>query len=164
VEGGSQERERRGGTENIPGVVGLAEALSRATDAAEERAERLSTLQQQLIDGLDNAVPGKYVLNTPVGPADVAPHIVNVAFPPQNGEPLDGEMLLLNLDMKGVCASAGSACQSGALAPSHVLTALGLGRATASAALRFSLGAETTEADIDYALDTLHDTLKRMRG
>ena len=72
-------------------------------------------------------------------------------------------MLILNLDMKGVLVSAGSACTSGALEPSHVLTAIGLDRPTASAAVRFSLGATTTEEDIDYALETLQTTLNRMR-
>lgn len=162
VEGGSQERERRGGTENVPAVVGLAEALERAVDAAEERRERLARLQRRLVDGLDEAVPCDYVLNTPVDDAPVAPHVVNVAFPPTGGEPVDGEMLILNLDMEGVLVSAGSACTSGALEPSHVLTAIGLDRETASAAVRFSLGAETTEDDIDYTLDKLHATLSRM--
>jgi len=162
VEGGSQERERRGGTENVPGAIGLAEALERAVDDAEDRSARLSRLQRRLIDGLDDAVPGRYVLNTPVDDAPVAPHVVNVAFPPEE-EPLDGEMLILNLDMEGVLVSAGSACTSGALEPSHVLTALGLDRPTASAAVRFSLGAETTADDVDYALETLRTTLQRMR-
>ena len=164
VEGGSQERRRRGGTENVPGVVGLANALERATDAASERTEHLTRLQRRLVDGLDAAVDGPYVLTTPLGEAPVAPHVVNVAFPPQNGTPLDGEMLILNLDMQGVLVSAGSACTSGALEPSHVLDALGLERETASAAVRFSLGKDTTEADIDAALDALRDTLQRMRG
>jgi len=162
VEGGSQERERRGGTENVPGAIGLAEALERAVEDAEERSARLSTLQRRLIDGLDDAVSGRYVLNTPINEASVAPHVVNVAFPPEE-EPLDGEMLILNLDMQGVLVSAGSACTSGALEPSHVLTAIGLDRPTASAAVRFSLGAQTTAAEIDYALDTLRSTLDRMR-
>jgi cysteine desulfurase len=164
VEGGSQERDRRGGTENVAGIVGLAEALERAVAEADARAERLSQLQRRLIEGLDDAVPGPYVLNTPVDEAPVAPHVVNVAFPPgDDGEPLDGEMLILNLDMQGVLVSAGSACTSGALEPSHVLTALGLERPTASAAVRFSLGAKTTADDIDYALETLRSTLQRMR-
>ncbi len=165
VEGGSQERERRGGTENVPGAIGLAEALERAVADAEDRSAHLSRLQRRLIDGLDDAVPGRYVLNTPVDDAPVAPHVVNVAFPPDgpDAEPLDGEMLILNLDMEGVLVSAGSACTSGALEPSHVLSALGLERPTASAAVRFSLGAETTEEDVDYALEKLHATLQRMR-
>ena len=165
LQGGSQERDRRGGTENVPGAVGLADALERAATRAEARAERLAHLQERLVDGLDDAVPGPYRLNTPVGEAPVAPHVVNVAFPPGGpaADPLDGEMLILNLDMQGVLVSAGSACTSGALEPSHVLSALGLDRPTAAAAVRFSLGAGTTEADIDYALDTLRDTLQRMR-
>ncbi|WP_263787237.1 cysteine desulfurase family protein [Salinibacter grassmerensis] len=163
VEGGSQERDRRGGTQNVAGAIGLAEALERAVAEAEERAERLSRLQRRLVEGLDDAVPGPYVCNTPLDEAPVAPHVVNVAFPPVEEEPLDGEMLILNLDMQGVLVSAGSACTSGALEPSHVLTAIGLDRSTAAAAVRFSLGAKTTEPDIDEALDTLHSTLQRMR-
>lgn len=163
VEGGSQERERRGGTENVPGVVGCAEALTRAVEQRDERADHLRTLQRTLIDGLENVVPGEYVLNTPVDEAPVAPHIVNVAFPPVEGESLDGEMLILNLDMEGVLVSAGSACTSGALEPSHVLSALGLERETASAAVRFSLGADTTTAEIETALDALGTVLQRMQ-
>ncbi len=163
VEGGSQERDRRGGTQNVAGAIGLAEALERAAAEAEERAERLTRLQRRLVVGLDEAVPGPYVCNTPLDEAPVAPHVVNVAFPPVGDEPLDGEMLILNLDMQGILVSAGSACTSGALEPSHVLTALGLDRPTASAAVRFSLGAKTTEEDIDEALDALHSTLQRMR-
>ncbi|WP_263819632.1 cysteine desulfurase family protein [Salinibacter sp.] len=163
VEGGSQERDRRGGTQNVAGAIGLAEALERATAEAEERAARLSRLQRRLVEGLDDAVPGPYVCNTPLDEAPIAPHVVNVAFPPVGDEPLDGEMLILNLDMQGILVSAGSACTSGALEPSHVLTALGLDRPTAAAAVRFSLGAKTTEEDIDEALDALHSTLQRMR-
>ena len=164
VEGGSQERERRGGTENVPGVVGLAAALERAVNVAEERRQQLARLQRRLVAGLDDVVPCDYRLNTPIDQVDTAPHVVNVAFPPNGEEPVDGEMLILNLDMEGVLVSAGSACTSGALEPSHVLTALGLERETASAAVRFSLGAQTTEDDIDYALDKLHTTLDRMVG
>jgi cysteine desulfurase len=164
VEGGSQERERRGGTENLPAIVGLAEALERATEAAEARTDRLARLQRRLVDGLDAAVDGPYVLNTPIDDAPVAPHVVNVAFPSADGRRVDGEMLILNLDMHGVLVSAGSACTSGAMTPSHVLTALGLDRETAATGVRFSLGKDTTADEIDYALDTLHDTLQRMRG
>lgn len=164
VEGGAQERERRGGTENLAAIVGLAEALERATDAAAERTDRLARLQRRLVDGLDAAVDGPYVLTTPIDDAPVAPHVVNVAFPPEDGRRVDGEMLILNLDMHGVLVSAGSACTSGAMAPSHVLTALGLDRETAATGVRFSLGKDTTPEDVDYALNTLRDTLQRMRG
>lgn len=163
VEGGSQERERRGGTENVPGAVGFAEALERAVESARGRASRLRRLQSRLIEGLEKVVAGPYVLNTPVESTSVAPHVVNIAFPPINGDPLDGEMLILNLDMEGVLVSAGSACTSGALEPSHVLMAIGLDRPTAASAVRFSLGESTTKADVEYALDTLGSTLERMR-
>jgi cysteine desulfurase len=162
VEGGSQERDRRGGTENVPGVVGLAEALDRAVDAADARRAHLRSLQRRLVEGLEAAAPRPYVLNTPLDTAPVAPHVVNVAFPPVDGTPLDGEMLILNLDMNGVLVSAGSACTSGALEPSHVLTAIGRDRDTASAAVRFSMGADTTADDVDYALEQLRATLDRM--
>lgn len=162
LEGGSQERERRGGTENVPGIVGLAEALERAVAEAEEQRVHLADLQRRLVEGLDAAVPCPHVLNTPVDEASVAPHVVNVAFPPVDGEAVDGEMLILNLDMSGVLVSAGSACTSGALEPSHVLRTLELDRDTASAAVRFSMGTGTTADDIDYALDQLQSTLERM--
>jgi len=164
IEGGAQERKRRGGTENVPGVVGLAEALERSVDRADVHRKHLEDLQEHLLAGIDEVVVEDYVLSTPVQEASVAPHVVNVAFPPVNGEPLDGEMLILNLDMNGVCVSAGSACQSGALEPSHVLSALGLNRETASAAVRFSVGIDNTTDEIDFALDTLGSTLERMRG
>ena len=163
VEGGSQERRRRGGTENVAAIIGFAEALTRAVRAADARREHLATLQRRLIDGLDAAIDGPYVCNTPLDDAPVAPHIVNVSFPPVDDTPLDGEMLILNLDMQGMMVSSGSACTSGALAPSHVLSALGLSRETASAAVRASLGTSTTAADIDRFLEALHTTLQRMR-
>lgn len=164
IEGGGQERERRGGTENIAGVVGLAEALERAVDEAGERNDHLARLQRQLVDGLDEAISRDFVINTPVEEAPVVPHVVNVAFPPVRGDSIDGEMLILNLDVEGVLVSAGSACMSGALEPSHVLEALGLGRETASAAVRFSLGTQTTEEEIQYALEKLQTTIQRMSG
>jgi cysteine desulfurase len=171
VEGGSQERDRRGGTENVPGIVGLTEALALAYDETEHRLEHLSALQRRLVDGVQSELKplaedeAGFVLNTPLdGATLVAPHIVNIAFPPRDGQPLDGEMLLLNLDMAGICASAGSACTSGALAPSHVLTAMGLDRATASAALRFSMGKETTAEEIDRTVEAAASIVRRMRG
>lgn len=164
VRGGSQERGRRGGTENVAAVAGLAEALRRAAEAASERAARIAALRDRMVESVRAALPaGSFVVNTPLGSHPVAPHIVNLAFPPHEGRAVDGEMLLLNLDVEGVCASAGSACTSGALSPSHVLSAIGLPRETASAAVRFSLGKDTTEEDVDYAVDALARVLKRMR-
>ncbi|NBB74684.1 MAG: aminotransferase class V-fold PLP-dependent enzyme [Bacteroidetes bacterium] len=163
VEGGSQERKRRGGTENVAAVVGCAEALALAVDEAAARAERIRCLQRRLTHGLQDRLGNAMQLNTPLDDAPVAPHIVNLSFPPHEEQPMDGEMLLLNLDMQGVHASAGSACTSGALEPSHVLSALGLPRATASAAARFSLGKDTTEEEVDYVIETLETVVQRMR-
>ena len=165
VLGGSQERRRRGGTENVAAIVGLAEALDRAVADSADQVARLGRLRDRLVRGLEETLGDQFVMNTPLADGAAAPHIVNIAFPPdEDGRPLDGEMLLLNLDMEGVHASAGSACTSGALTPSHVLLALGHDRPTASAALRFSLGKSTTEAAVDYAIDKLATVIGRMRG
>lgn len=164
VLGGSQERRRRGGTENVAAIVGLAEALDRAVDASAAHRAHLERLRDRLVQHLEAALDGHFVMNTPLEAGAAAPHIVSIAFPPdEDGRPLDGEMLLLNLDLEGVHASAGSACTSGALTPSHVLLALGHDRPTASAALRFSLGKDTTEADVDYAVERLATVIGRMR-
>lgn len=163
VEGGAQERRRRGGTENVAGIVGLAAALDLAVAEAGARRAHLTALRDRLLAGLRAALGDTFVLNTPVGTAEVVPHVLNIAFPPHDGRPLDGEMLLLNLDLEGVMASSGSACTSGALEPSHVLRALGLDRATAAAAVRFSPGKDTTEADIDAAVDAVARVVRRMR-
>lgn len=163
VEGGSQERKRRGGTENVAAIVGCAEALALAAGEAASRVERLRRLQRRLIDGIQHRLGDTVRINTPLDDAPIAPHVVNISFPPLDGHAVDGEMLLLNLDMAGVQASAGSACTSGALEPSHVLDALGLPRETASAAVRFSMGKDTSESDIDYTLDTLDTVVQRMR-
>ena len=161
VEGGAQERRRRGGTENVAGIVGLTRALSLAHAEAEVRLAHLTALRDQLVAAVQQALGDHVVFNTPLEGA-TAPHIVNLSFPPYDGQALDGEMLLLNLDMAGVMVSAGSACTSGALEPSHVLLALGRDRATASAAVRFSLGKDTTEADVNYAVDQLAGIVRRM--
>lgn len=165
VEGGAQERRRRGGTENVAAIVGMVTALEKAVSEAEARTARLQSLQRRLITSLRAGLGDAFVFNTPVdADVEIAPHIVNIAFPPLDGEPLDGEMLLLNLDMEGVLSSAGSACTSGALEPSHVLLALGRDRSTAAAAVRFSLGKDNTEEDIDVAVDKLTRIVRRMRG
>jgi cysteine desulfurase len=163
VEGGAQERRRRAGTENVAALVGMAEALALAHHEAADRCAHLTTLRDRLVAGLDAAFGNKVILNTPILAGNAAPHIVNVAFPPLDGQGLDGEMLLLNLDLAGICASSGSACTSGAIEPSHVLLALGLPPETATAALRFSLGKDNTPDDIDYTLDHLTTVVNRMR-
>lgn len=161
LRGGAQERGRRGGTENVAAIVGMAAALDRARKIGAEAAERISALRQDLTGRLSAALGDEIVINTP---EHAAPHILNLAFKPLSGTSLDGEMLLLNLDLEGVLVSAGSACSSGALAPSHVLSALGLDHDTARAALRFSLGRDTSAADIETAAERLIHVVRRMRA
>ncbi|MEL6772754.1 MAG: cysteine desulfurase family protein [Bacteroidota bacterium] len=169
VLGGAQERRRRGGTENVAAVVGLAAALDLAVARRAEERTRLMQLQQRLARRLAEAFGDVVCFNTPLQPyanhvAEVAPHILNVSVGPSNGVSLDGEMLLLNLDLAGVLVSSGSACASGAVEPSHVLRALQVPAATANATVRFSLGRATTEADIDTAFERVHAAVSRMCG
>ena len=159
--GGSQERGRRGGTENVAGVVGFATALTLAEAERTETSARLSGLRDGLRQRLAASFGDRLVVNTP---AEAAPHVVNVSFRPGPGGPLDGEMLLASLDLEGVAASAGSACTSGALEPSHVVLALGRDRATAGATVRLSLGRATTEAELAEAADVLARVVARLDG
>jgi cysteine desulfurase len=161
VHGGAQERRRRGGTENVAGAVGLAAALEKARRTGADRATALGRLRDRLGEALVAALGDGVRVNTP---ADAAPHILNVSFPPNGGRALDGEMLLLGLDLAGVCASNGSACSSGAVEPSHVLRAIGLERETAAATVRFSLGRGTTADDIDIAVRALLAAVRRQRA
>ena len=165
IEGGAQERKRRGGTENVAAIVGMAKAFDLAASERLERELHLRHLKQKLLNGLRNVLqPGTYVVNSEEGEDISAPHIVNIAFLPIDNEPLDGEMLLLNFDMEGICVSSGSACTSGAIEPSHVLLALGLSEQAASAAVRFSIGKDNTTADIEYTIDRMEEIVVRMRG
>lgn len=167
ITGGAQERKRRGGTENVAGAVGFAEALVRADSARQGESARLAKLQLRFAEGIRNTLGDSVQFNTPLGglhpnPAPVAPHILNVSFPPVNGRTVDGEMLLLGLDVAGVFVSSGSACTSGAIEPSHVLLAMGVEPETAAATVRFSLGKETIATDIDFAVEQLQAVVKRL--
>lgn len=164
IEGGSQERKRRGGTENVAAIVGMAKAFDLAASERAERVEHIRTLRKVLVDGVKAVLPSdSFVINS-AEEEDSSPHIVNIAFLPQNEDPLDGEMLILNFDMEGICVSSGSACTSGAIEPSHVLLALGLDENTASAAVRFSLGKDNTKEELEYTIDRLQEIVARMRG
>ncbi|GAB5519330.1 MAG: cysteine desulfurase family protein [Rhodothermales bacterium] len=162
VHGGAQERKRRGGTENVAAIVGMAEALKWAYREHDERLALLTALRDRLKEELVAALGDSIQFNTPFGNGHVAPHIVNLSFVTEASGGLDGEMLLLNMDMEGVAVSSGSACTSGAVEPSHVLLALGGDPATAAATIRFSLGRHTTVAHIDRAVETLVRVHRRM--
>ena len=159
--GGSQERRRRGGTENVAAIVGFGAALTLAEAERQAHAARLGVLRSRLLDRVESAFGERVRINTPEASS---PHILNVSFHPGPSGALDGEMLLVALDLEGVHVSSGSACTSGALEPSHVLLALGVPRETAAATVRFSLGRGTTEADVDEAAAALTRVVERMAG
>lgn len=160
MHGGSQERRRRGGTLNVPGIVGLAKALELAVDAMDENLGHYRQLQNRLLKGVKQRFEGKFKIN---GNVDTGvPHITNMAFIDEEGHGIDGEMLLLNLDMEGICVSNGSACTSGAVEPSHVLAGLGLEAEVANSSIRVSLGKSNNNEDIDYFLEKLEMVVNRM--
>lgn len=160
MHGGSQERRRRGGTLNVPGIVGLAKALELVMEEREEHQKQFRRLRKRLIGGLRERFDGDVRVNG--DPEAGVPHIVNLSFCDGNGGGLDGEMLLLNLDVEGICVSNGSACTSGAMEPSHVLSGIGLDESIANSSIRISLGKDNDEEDIDYFLQSLEKVLPRM--
>ncbi len=160
VLGGSQERGRRGGTENVAAVVGMATAMALAASDRDAAVARVQALRKELEGRLIDSIGDQLVINTPL---NAAPHILSTAFRPIAGSPLDGEMLLLNMDLEGISASAGSACASGAITPSHVLLGLGLPEHTARASLRLSLGRSTTSEDIALTAERIVKIVQRMR-
>jgi cysteine desulfurase len=155
VLGGSQERNRRAGTENVPGIVGAAVALARAQEERSAEGARLTALRDRLIAGV-LATPGASLTGHP------SLRLANHASFALAG--VEGESLLLNLDLIGVAASSGSACTTGSLEPSHVLMALGLSSDTARGHLRLTLGHSTTEADVDFVLEHLPGIVSRLRS
>ena len=155
IHGGAQERRRRAGTENLPGIVGFGKAASLAAENLEVHIEHVKTLRDKLMKGI--AEKFDYVhLNG--HPEYRLPGNVNFSF-----EFIEGESLLLSLDMLGIAASSGSACTSGSLDPSHVLMALGLTHEIAHGSLRLTIGDSTTEEDIDYVLEELPKVVDRLR-
>lgn len=156
VHGGGQERSRRAGTENIPGIVGLGKALELAVLNLEESTKKLTYLRDKLIMGL-LTIPHTR-LNGPVGEKRL-PGNVNVCF-----RFIEGEGILLSLDFEGICASSGSACTSGSLDPSHVLLAIGLIPEIAHGSLRLTIGDGTTEEEVDFVLSVVPKIIERLRN
>ena len=155
IHGGAQERGMRAGTENIAGVVGMAAALKESVENIPERNARLIKMRDRLIDGLSviqrSRVNGDRIHRLPGN--------VNMCF-----EGIEGESLLLMLDLKGISASSGSACTSGSLDPSHVLLALGLPHEIAHGSLRLTLGEDTTREDADFTVDKLKEIVAFLRS
>lgn len=152
--GGAQERNRRAGTENLPAIAGFAKAMEIANTDIEKRAEKTAKQRDRLIEGILK-LPRTRLNGDPV---KRLPGTVNISI-----EGIEGESLLLMLDLNGICASSGSACTSGSLDPSHVLLALGLKHEVAHGSLRLSIGDETTDEDIDYILEVVPKVVKRLR-
>ena len=155
IHGGGQERERRSGTENIPGIVGLSLALEAANAAREETGKHCAALRDRIIEAVLERIPGSRLNGHPT---QRLPNNVNFSFTGVEGEPI-----LLGLDMAGIAASSGSACSSGSLEPSHVLLALGQSAETARGSLRLTLGRDNTEEEVEYLLGVLVDLVQRLR-
>ena len=156
VHGGAQERKRRAGTENVPGIVGLGTAVSRAVRTMEERTAKEIELRDYLIDRVMNEIPYTKLNGHK---EKRLPNNANFSF-----RFIEGEALLIKLDMKGICGSSGSACTSGSLDPSHVLLAIGLPHETAHGSLRLTLNEEITKEDIDYVTDSLKEIVAELRS
>lgn len=156
VHGGAQERKRRAGTENVPGIVGYGVAADRAARTMEERAEKEIELRDYLISRITSEIPYVKLNGDPV---KRLPNNVNVSF-----QFIEGESLLLMLDGCGICGSSGSACTSGSLDPSHVLLAIGLPHEIAHGSLRLSLSEETTKEELDYTVDKLKEIVQNLRN
>jgi cysteine desulfurase len=157
LHGGAQERNRRAGTENVAGIIGMGEALSLSVDEIPTAMPRVSALRDRLISEITEKIPHT-LLNGAIGDKRL-PGNVNFSF-----RFIEGESLLLHLDMYGCCASTGSACSSGALEPSHVLMALGIGHELANGTLRFSVGAQNTDNDITALMQILRPAVEKLRN
>ena len=155
--GGAQEKNRRAGTENVAGIIGMAAALDCAMAEREAEYERISAIRDELIARINETIP-HVSLNGPLGNSRL-PGNVNFSF-----DYVEGESLLLLLDMKGCCASSGSACSSASLEPSHVLMALGLAHEKAHGSIRFSLGRDNTKEDIDRLMEILPAVVAQLRA
>ena len=156
MHGGAQERGRRAGTENVAAIVGMGTAIELATRRLEEENCRLLILRTRLINGLLTAIPGARLNGSAT---QRLPGNVNVSF-----DGVEGEALLLRMDLAGVSASSGSACTSGSLDPSHVLMALGLTADQAKGSLRLTLGRHTTEAEVDHVIGLMKDIVASLRS
>ena len=157
IAGGHQERTRRGGTTNVPGVVGFAEALKLTKESMAKDNEYVSSLRNRFVERVESEIP--FVkLNGARDFSKRLPSNADFSF-----EFIEGESILFSLDMDGIAVSSGSACSSGSLEPSHVLLAIGLSEEKAHGTIRFSFGKENTMEEVDYVVDTLKSTIQRLR-
>ena len=155
IHGGAQERKRRAGTENVPGIVGIAKATEIACRDMEEKTKKEIELRDYLIDRTLQEIPYTRVNGHR---RNRLPNNANFSF-----QFIEGESLLIMLDMKGICGSSGSACTSGSLDPSHVLLAIGLPHEIAHGSLRLTLSENTTKEEIDYTIDCMKEIVAKLR-
>ena len=156
IHGGAQERKRRAGTENVPGIVGFGTAVSIAVSEMEERVRSESGVRDYLIEKIEKAIP---YCRLNGHRTKRLPNNVNFSF-----QFVEGESLLIMLDMEGICASSGSACTSGSLDPSHVLLAIGLPHEIAHGSLRMTLSGDTTKEDVDFVVEKLTGIVEKLRS
>ena len=156
MHGGGHERNRRAGTENIPGIIGLAKAVELRQQSFKKENELVKKLRVRLAEGIAKEIPRAILNGHPE--QRLAGHL-NLSF-----QGIEGEALLLSLDLKGIAASSGSACTSGSIDPSHVLLAMGVKPELARSSIRFSLGKDNTEEDVDYTLQILPEIVNRLRS
>lgn len=156
IHGGAQERKRRAGTENVPGIVGFGKAISMAVETMEERTAKEREIRDYVISKMMKEVPYTRLNGHRT---KRLPNNANFSF-----QFIEGESLLIMLDMKGICASSGSACTSGSLDPSHVLLAIGLPHEIAHGSLRLTIGEDTTKEDIDYVVESVKEIVDKLRG
>ncbi len=155
IHGGAQEKKRRAGTENVPGIVGLGTAIERAVTEMPEETKRLSVMRDELTRELLK-IPATHLNGHPT---KRLPNNTNIIF-----EYIEGESILLFLNMKGICASTGSACNSASLEPSHVLTAMGISHEIAHGSIRLTVGERTTEEDVKFVIAALTETVAKLRA
>jgi len=155
IHGGGQEKGKRAGTENVPGIIGLGKAIERATENIDENNNKILKLRNKLVKGIMDGIP--YTILTG-HPEKRLPGSASFCF-----KYIEGEALLLNLDLKGIAGSSGSACTSGSLDPSHVLLSIGLPHEIAHGSLRLTIGEINTEEDIEYVLEVLPGIVEKLR-
>ncbi|MDP2961011.1 MAG: aminotransferase class V-fold PLP-dependent enzyme, partial [candidate division Zixibacteria bacterium] len=154
--GGHHEKARRAGTENVPGIVGLAKALEIANRDMEKEDKRLKNLSERFFEKITEQIPDVYLNGHP---ELRIPNTLNLSF-----KGVEGESIILSLDLKGIAVASGSACTSGTLEPSHVLSAMEVPPDLAQSSLRFSFGRSNTQNDIDYVVEVLPEIVSRLRA
>ena len=155
IHGGKQERDRRGGTENIPAIAGMKKAIEILNEQIDSDIKHYSELKSRLIQKLNSEFGGKIIINS-LTDEKALPNIINISFTPQKTK-IDSDSLIIKLDMNGIAVSSGSACTSGSVQPSHVLKAIGYNDDTAKSSLRISFGRENTVEEVDYFVDELKE-------